>query len=64
MKAWHENGTGLSGKWRVCVVFCLSCVRMQQLAAGSAVFDRPICMVTLFMKSRIFAAENQGKSKK
>lgn len=47
-----------------CVVFCLSCVRMQQLAAGSAVFDRPICMVTLFMKSRTFAAENQGKSKK
>jgi hypothetical protein len=37
---------------------------MQQLAAGSAVFDRPICMVTLFMKSRTFAAENQGKSKK
>ncbi len=27
-------------------------------------FDRPICMVTLFMKSRTFAAENQGKSKK
>ena len=24
----------------------------------------PICMVTLFMKSRTFAAENQGKSKK
>jgi len=37
---------------------------MQQLAAGSAVFDRPICMVRLFMKSRRFAAENQGKSKK
>lgn len=28
------------------------------------VFDRPICRVTLFMKSRTFAAENQGKSKK
>ena len=27
-------------------------------------FDRPICMVRLFMKSRTFAAENQGKSKK
>ena len=47
-----------------CVSFLLSCVRMQQLAAGSAVFDRPICMVRLFMKSRTFAAENQGKSKK
>lgn len=55
-QACQVNGGG--------AVFCLSCVRMQQLAAGSAVFDRPICMVTLFMKSRTFAAENQGKSKK
>ena len=56
-QACQVNGGGVP-------FFCLSCVRMQQLAAGSAVFDRPICMVTLFMKSRTFAAENQGKSKK